>query len=149
MIVGAGTVLVARKPFAVTTWLNRGHYRTGETIEAGVRAQTLDHKPVAGKGTLKLLSISYDALGKPVETPVESWELVLNGDGQATQTLKAAARGNTASRLSSMTARGTRSREVTCFRSWARNSTAPRSATTISRSSPTARSISRARRSGS
>ncbi|MGC8641566.1 MAG: alpha-2-macroglobulin family protein, partial [Isosphaeraceae bacterium] len=92
-IVGTGTVLVARKPFTVYTWLDRGHYRTGETIEAGIRAQTLDHKPVTGKGTLKLLAISYDAAGKPIETPVERWDLALNAEGQATRTLKAAAPG--------------------------------------------------------
>ena len=92
-IVGTGTVLVARKPFAVYTWVDRGHYRTGDTIEARFSAQTLDHKPVAGKGTLKLLKIAYDAERKPVETPVESWDLALDADGQARQTLKAAAPG--------------------------------------------------------
>ena len=67
-IVGTGTVLVARKPFTVYTWVDRGHYRAGDTIEAGIRAQTLDRKPVAGKGTLKLLKIAYDAERRPVET---------------------------------------------------------------------------------
>ena len=76
-IVGTGTVLVARKPFSVYTWVDRGHYRAGDTIEAGFSAQTLDRKPVAGKGTLKLLKITYDAERKPVETPVESWDLAL------------------------------------------------------------------------
>ena len=37
-IVGTGTVLVARKPFSVYTWVDRGHYRTGDTIEAGLSA---------------------------------------------------------------------------------------------------------------
>src|SRR5271157_4070226 len=92
-IVGSGTVLVARKPFAVYTWVDRGHYRTGETIEAGIRAQTLDQKPVAGKGTLTLLRIAYDADGKPIETPEEHWELALDAQGQASQTIKAGAPG--------------------------------------------------------
>ena len=92
-IVGTGTVLVARKPFTVYTWVDRGHYRTGDTIDAAIRAQTLDRKPVAGKGTLKLLQIRYDTEGKPVETPVESWDLALNADGQASQTIKASAPG--------------------------------------------------------
>jgi len=92
-IVGEGKVLVARKPFAVYTWVERGHYRAGDVIEAGVRAQTLDHKPVVGKGTLKLLKVTYDAAGKPVETPVESWPLALDADGQAKQTIKAAQDG--------------------------------------------------------
>ncbi len=92
-IVGTGTVLVARKPFTVYTWLDRGHYRTGDTIEASVHAQTLDHKPVAGKGTLKLLQVSYDRDGKPVETPLESWLLALDAGGQARQAIKASAPG--------------------------------------------------------
>ncbi len=92
-IVGTGTVLVARKPFTVYTWLDRGHYRTGDTIEASIRAQTLDHKPVAGKGALKLLKISYDVDHKPVETAVENWELALDADGQASQSIKASEPG--------------------------------------------------------
>ncbi len=92
-IVGTGTVLVARKPFSVYTWVDRGHYRTGDTIEAGLSAQTLDRKPVAGKGTLRLLKIAYDAQRKPVETPVESWNLTLDAEGQARQVFKAAAPG--------------------------------------------------------
>jgi alpha-2-macroglobulin len=92
-IVGTGTVLVARKPFSVYTWVDRGHYRTGDPIEVGLSAQTLDHKPVPGKGTLKLLKIAYDANRKPVETPVESWNLALPDDGHARQVMKAAAPG--------------------------------------------------------
>ena len=92
-IVGTGAVLVARKPFSVYTWVDRGHYKAGDTIEAGISAQTLDRKPVMGKGTLKLLKISYDADRKPIETPVESWDLVLGADGQSRQELKAAAPG--------------------------------------------------------
>ncbi len=92
-IVGTGTVLVARQPFRVYAWVDRGHYRAGDTIEAGVRALTLDRKPVAGKGTLKLLQIAYDAERKPVETPVESWDLALDADGQAQQAIKATAAG--------------------------------------------------------
>jgi len=92
-IVGTGTALVARKPFTVYAWVDRGHYRAGDTIEAGIRAQTLDRKPVAGKGTLKLLKIAYDAERRPVETSVESWDLALDAEGQARQVLKASAAG--------------------------------------------------------
>ncbi len=84
-ITGTGTVLVARKPFAVYTWVDRGHYRAGDAIEAGLRAQTLDRKPVAGKGTLRLLRIAYDPQGRPVETPVASWDVALDADGRAGQ----------------------------------------------------------------
>ena len=92
-IVGTGTVLVARKPFQVYTWVDRGHYRVGETIEAGVSAQTLARKPVAGKGTLRLLQIKYDPQGTPIETPLESWDLALGADGRAQQSIKAASPG--------------------------------------------------------
>lgn len=90
---GKGDVLVARKPFAVYTWVDRGHYRAGDAIQAEVRAQTLDRKPVVGKGTLKLLKVTYDEQGKPIETPVESWPLTLDADGRAAQPIKAAEAG--------------------------------------------------------
>ncbi|OJW22558.1 MAG: hypothetical protein BGO49_00810 [Planctomycetales bacterium 71-10] len=90
---GNGSVLVARKPFAVYAWVDRGHYRAGDTIEAEVRAQTLDRKPVAGEGTLKLLKVTYDDQGKPIETPVETWPLKLDADGRARQPIKAAQPG--------------------------------------------------------
>ena len=47
-------MLVARKPFQVYAWLERGFYRTGDTIKANFTAQTLDQKPVQGKGELTL-----------------------------------------------------------------------------------------------
>lgn len=84
-IVGTGQVLVARRPFAVYTWVDRGHYRAGDAIEAGLRALTLDHRPVAGKGTLRLLKIAYDAQGRPAETPVASWDVALDADGRASR----------------------------------------------------------------
>src|SRR5262249_46654605 len=38
-IVGQGNVLVARKPFKVYAWVNRGYYQTGDAIEASFQAQ--------------------------------------------------------------------------------------------------------------
>ena len=92
-IVGKGSVLVARQPFRVYTWVDRGHYRVGDTIEAGISAQTLAHKPVAGRGTLKLKKIAYDADRRPIETDTESWDLALSAEGQAIQAIKASAPG--------------------------------------------------------
>src|SRR5438132_3436808 len=66
-IVGTGNVLVARKPFQVFAWLDRGHYRTGDTVKASFRAQTLDQKPVEGKGELTLYQITYNDKNEPVE----------------------------------------------------------------------------------
>ena len=149
-IVGTGTVLVARKPFSVYTWVDRGHYRVGDTIEAGISAQTLAHKPVAGKGTLKLLKIAYDAERRPVETLVESWDLALDADGQARQAIKASAAGPVPAGGDDRRRQGTRrSKGATCSRSPGKDSTVRASASTTWRSSPSGRSTGPARRSGS
>ncbi|HEY3964749.1 MAG TPA: MG2 domain-containing protein [Planctomycetaceae bacterium] len=92
-IVGTGKVLVARKPFKVFAWVNRGHYRAGDAVLAQFQAQTLDQKPVEGKGVLKLLSISYDDQNEPVEKVVETWNLDTDAQGQARQQIKAAGKG--------------------------------------------------------
>jgi len=91
-IVGTGNVLVARKPFTVYAWVNRGYYRVGDTIGASFDAHTLDHKPVEGRGKLELLKISYEK-GKPVETPVQEWKLDTNAEGQAFQQITASQAG--------------------------------------------------------
>jgi uncharacterized protein YfaS (alpha-2-macroglobulin family) len=87
-IVGTGHVLVSRKPFQVYSWVDHGHYRVGDTVKASFRGQTLDNKPVEGKGELTLYQISYEK-DKPVEKKVESWKLDTNVEGQAQQQLKA------------------------------------------------------------
>jgi alpha-2-macroglobulin len=92
MIVGTGNVLVARKPFKVFSWVDRGHYRAGDTVKAQFKAQTLDGKPVEGKGTLTLYQISYKK-GRPVETAVQNWDLDTNVEGRANQQMKAAKAG--------------------------------------------------------
>lgn len=91
-IVGSGQVLVARKPFQVYVWTTRGHYRVADTIEVGVAARTLDAKPVAGAGTLKLLKIEYEG-GKPVETEAGLWKLSTGETGQAQLQIKASEPG--------------------------------------------------------
>ncbi|HUY36157.1 MAG TPA: MG2 domain-containing protein [Pirellulales bacterium] len=92
-IVGTGNVMVARKPFTVFTWLDRGYYRAGDVIEANFEAHTLSQQPVQGKGTLKLLKITYDDKRKPLETVVEEWDLDTDAQGRARRKLKAAAAG--------------------------------------------------------
>ncbi len=47
-IVGSGTVLVARKPFEVYAWIDRGYYRMGDTVAANFQARRPDGKPVQG-----------------------------------------------------------------------------------------------------
>jgi alpha-2-macroglobulin len=93
MVVGTGDVLVARKPFRVFAWVDRGHYRAGDTVNAGFRAQTLDGKPVQGKGELTLYRVTYDRKARPVQTAVQTWKLDTNAEGQAHQKMKAARAG--------------------------------------------------------
>ncbi len=82
-IVGNGSVLVAREPFKVYNWLDRGYYRSGDVIHAHFSAQTLDNKPVPGEGVLTLLKVEFGESGEPEEIPVETWKLTLDDHGKA------------------------------------------------------------------
>ncbi|WP_425614362.1 alpha-2-macroglobulin [Anatilimnocola sp. NA78] len=92
-ITGEGKVLVARKPFKVFSWVNRGFYRVGDTVEANFKAQTLDNKPVEGKGSLTLFKITYDDKRQPIETAVRRWDLNTNAEGLAQRQMKASEKG--------------------------------------------------------
>ena len=92
-IVGNGSVLVARKPFKVNLWLDRGYYRVGDVIQARANARTLDGKGVEGEGTLKLLKIEYNDEGIPDEKTIASWDIDTGKGGQIQQQLKASAKG--------------------------------------------------------
>ncbi|TWT63287.1 alpha-2-macroglobulin family protein [Rubinisphaera italica] len=87
-IVGSGSVLVARDPFQVFTWMNRGYYNVGDTATASIKAQTLDKKPIIGPAVIKLYQIRYDEKGQPQETEVEKWETETNAEGMIEQKLK-------------------------------------------------------------
>ncbi|MEN6459355.1 MAG: MG2 domain-containing protein [Thermoguttaceae bacterium] len=91
-IVGTGNVLVARKPFTVQAWLDRGYLRVGDAATAHFSARTLDGRPVQGHGELRLLKIAYRE-GKPVETPVQTWTLDTDAEGLASQQLMASQSG--------------------------------------------------------
>ncbi len=93
VIVGGGNVLVAREPFRVFVWLNRGHYRAGDTIRASAQVRTLDGQPVTGKGKLTLFKVGYDKDGKPQETVAGEWAIDPNERGEVSQELKAADAG--------------------------------------------------------
>jgi uncharacterized protein YfaS (alpha-2-macroglobulin family) len=111
-IVGTGNVLVARKPFEVFAWVDRGYYRVGDTIGADFAARRLDGKPVEGAGKLRLLKISYAGgppsqgrggdkqteqgavrLAAPTETEVKSWDLATDAQGLAEIQMKASETG--------------------------------------------------------
>jgi uncharacterized protein YfaS (alpha-2-macroglobulin family) len=92
-IVGTGDVLVARKPFRVFAWVNRGHFNAGDTVEASFRAQTLDGKPVTGPGELTLYRVTYNEKSEPVEKAVQTWKLATDAEGQAHEKIKAGQAG--------------------------------------------------------
>ncbi len=92
-IIGQGAVLATREPFKVYAWVDRGHYRVGDTVRASFQARTPDGKPVTAPGVLKLLKIAYDERRRPVETPAQTWEIDTNEEGVAAQQIKAAQPG--------------------------------------------------------
>ncbi len=92
-ITGSGSVLVARKPFKVFAWVNRGHYQVGDDVLANFSAATLSQKPVQGKGKLTLYSLTYDEQGQPTETEVQSWDLNTDEQGLAQQQFAASKAG--------------------------------------------------------
>lgn len=91
-ITGQGVVLVARKPFKVYAWVDRGHYRVGDVVQADFSAQTLDNKPVKGKGDLVLYALGYKD-GAPIETAVEEISLDTDAEGHAHAQIRAARAG--------------------------------------------------------
>ncbi len=82
-IVGSGDVLVARQPFKVYAWVNRGYYQQGDTIDASFAAKTIAQKAISGKGEVILYHISYDDHGNPSEKPVQKWPLDPDSNGEA------------------------------------------------------------------
>ena len=84
-IIGSGNVLVARSPYKVFVWTDRGHYRTGDTATIGIQARTAAGKPVNGDGTATLYSVTYPDGDTPVEKEVESWAIATAEDGRASQ----------------------------------------------------------------
>jgi alpha-2-macroglobulin len=92
-IVGVGKVLVARRPFKVYAWVDRGHYQVGDVVHANFQAQTLDSKPVVGAGELTLYKVSYDANGQPTEKVAQQWSLPTNDRGTAELQMKASRAG--------------------------------------------------------
>ena len=76
-----GSVLATRKPFQVTSWLNRGYAMAGERIQASIAANTLDGREVKGWVTSSLVRVSSDANGKIKETIIREWDkMVFNNN---------------------------------------------------------------------
>ena len=81
-IIGSGSVLVAREPFKVFVWPNRGHYRTGDTVDVGMQARTPDGKGVKSSGKATLFAVSYEG-EKLVEKAVQEWDVATDDQGHA------------------------------------------------------------------
>ena len=92
-ILGSGQVLVARRPFSVTTWTDRGHYEVGQPIETGIRSMTLDQKGVKGTGRATLLQLGYSEKGEPQEKEVAGQDITTDEDGMAKVKFSATAAG--------------------------------------------------------
>lgn len=92
-IVGSGKVLVARQPFKVYAWTDRGHYNVGDTVNVGISARTLDQKGIVGTGTLRLLKLSYDEKGVVTETEISQQELKTDEEGAGSAKLSATVAG--------------------------------------------------------
>ncbi|TWT88286.1 MG2 domain protein [Pseudobythopirellula maris] len=99
-IVGKGSVLVARRPFNVTVWLDRGYYQVSDTMTASVAVRRADGKPLSGKGEMRLLKLAPpapfadpDRPAEPSETVVQAWDLVAGPEGRAELKIKASEAG--------------------------------------------------------
>ncbi|MCA9049299.1 MAG: alpha-2-macroglobulin, partial [Planctomycetaceae bacterium] len=82
-IIGSGSVLVAREPYKVFVWTDRGHYRTGDTVNVGIQARTPDGKGVSASGKVSLLSVTYGDDNKPVEQEVSAFDVATDDSGAA------------------------------------------------------------------
>ncbi len=89
-ILGSGSVLLAKEPFKVYTWVNRGYYEPNQQIRADFLAKRLDGKPVGGAADVRVFKISYSGeKNTPKETEVHSSTLNLNEAGTGSLSLNA------------------------------------------------------------
>lgn len=72
-IVGNGSVLAAREPYSVTTWLDRGYANLGDKVTGTFSARTLDGKKVEGTATAILYSSALNAKGEIEEKEIGKW----------------------------------------------------------------------------
>lgn len=86
LVSGSGEVTVAREPFDVMVWLNRGYAEVGKPLTATMKAHTLSQTPIQGSGVLHLMKIRYNQQGEPVEHSVAEWNVDLGEQGQEDQT---------------------------------------------------------------
>lgn len=92
-VYGSGSVVVSTKPFNVYLWSLNGYFNSGDTVNIYAASKTEKGIPVTGKGTVKLLQVTYDKDGKPVESLAETWPLDIGDSGENIIKLKAAKPG--------------------------------------------------------
>ena len=96
-ITGQGTVLVARKPFNVYAWVDRGHYQVGDTVQASSPRRRWTISRCRAKARSACCSVSYQpgANGElqPVEQAVQHWTLNTDAHGTAQVKIHAAQAG--------------------------------------------------------
>lgn len=92
-ITGTGTVLVAKEPFKIYAWTDKGHYVENQKIAVNFQARRLDGKAVSGEGEVKLYRLSYDTSLIANETSVYAGKIKFSDDGQAAVSLNAATAG--------------------------------------------------------
>lgn len=80
-----GSVIAARKAFEVIVWTDRGYATAGEQIEATISAATLDGKPTAAKGTLKIYQLTNGVGGRIEEKEIQSFPIVTDRQGETKQ----------------------------------------------------------------
>ena len=91
---GTGTVIAARRPFEVAVWMNRGHTRAGDALEATAAASTLAGKPIVkAAGAWALYQISRSADGRVEEKEIQRWRAETDADGRASLKFAAPATG--------------------------------------------------------
>ena len=81
-ISATGEVLVAREPFKVFVWTDRGHYHTGDTVTVNLQARTPDGKHVAGTGKARLFQVTWNE-DEAEEREVEAFEFTTGEDDSA------------------------------------------------------------------
>ncbi|MCH2210264.1 MAG: MG2 domain-containing protein [Fuerstiella sp.] len=79
-IFAEGDVLVARKPFKVFVWTDRGHYQTGDTVTVNLQARTSDGRRVEGPVTGRLLQVTWNG-NDAEEREVETFDIATGEDG--------------------------------------------------------------------
>ncbi len=79
-ISASGEVLVARNPFKLFVWTDRGHYQTGDTVTVRGQARTPDGSPVAASGKVTLYRVAWNE-DQASETELETFDVDTAEDG--------------------------------------------------------------------